>query len=148
MPHFLGPREIGDMDQTVDAGFDFNKNTEVGERLHFTRYAAADRMTFGERLPGVGLGLLESQRNTSIGLVDSKHLDLNEVADIDHLRWVYRALTPRHLGDVYQSLDAFFQLDEGAVVGDTHDFPAEARADRIALGRFAPRIRHNLLHPQ
>src|SRR5216684_1580604 len=59
-----------------------------------------------------------------------------------------RALAPRHFRYVDQPLDAFFQLDECAVVGDAHHLAGEARSDRITLGGTRPRVGHDLLHPE
>ena len=87
--------------------------------------------------PRIRFGLLEPERDAPVGLVDAQHLDLDHVADVDHLRGMHRALAPAHLGDVDQPLDALLQLDERAVVGDADDLALEPRADRIALGRLA-----------
>src|SRR6266851_9230 len=61
---------------------------------------------------------------------------------------MHRALAPAHLGDVDQPLDAFLQLDEGAVVGDAHDLALEARPHWITLGRARPRVGHDLFHAE
>ncbi len=55
------------------------------------------------------------------------------------------ALAPRHLGDVNQSLDARFELDERAVVGQADDLAVDARADRIPVHHVRPRIGDELL---
>ena len=55
------------------------------------------------------------------------------------------ALAPRHLGDVDQAFDAWFELHERAVVGQAHDLSGHPLADRIALVDRRPRIRHELL---
>ena len=97
---------------------------------------------------GIGLGLLEAERDAPVGGVDVEHHDVDLLADLEHLRRMRDALGPRHLGDVHQPLDAGLELDEGAVVGQADHLAVHARADRIALGDARPRIGHDLLHAE
>jgi hypothetical protein len=39
---FLSPREVADVDETVNAFFDFNENAEVSEVANFSGVAATD----------------------------------------------------------------------------------------------------------
>src|SRR6184192_266567 len=148
MPYFLGPRQIRNMDQPVNARFDLNEDAEISQRLNLTGNPAADRMTFGQLLPRIGFGLLKAKRDPAIGLVDSEHLYLDMIANIYDFGRMYRALAPRHLGNVNQPLDAFFEFDESAIVSNADYFAAEAGADWIALCRLTPRIGHDLFHPE
>ena len=63
---------------------------------------------------------------------------------------MHRALAPAHLGDVDEPLDAFLQLDEGAVVGDAHDLAADSRAPGpdTPSADLGPRVGHDLLHAE
>ena len=138
----------GDVNQAVDTGLDFHEHAEVGDRFDLALDRAADRMDFRQCFPRIRLGLLESERNPPIALVDPEHLDFDRVADVDHLRRMHRALAPGHFADVDQPLDALFQFDEGAVIGNADDFAVQPRADRIAFGRLGPRVGHDLLHAE
>ena len=58
---------------------------------------------------------------------------------------VLDALAPRHLRYVDQSLDAWLELDERAVVGQADDLAAHARADWVTLDDVRPRVVLELL---
>src|SRR4029453_5329698 len=78
--------------------------------------------------PGIGLELLQAQRN-ALGLpVELQDLDPDLVADVQHLAGVVDA-PPGHVGDVKQSVDAA-QVHEGAVLRDVLD---DARDDLALL---------------
>src|SRR5262245_52726376 len=55
---------------------------------------------------------------------------------------------PAHLADVYQALDAGFELDEGAIVHDVDDFALLPRAHRIPGFDLVPWIDAKLLETQ
>ena len=55
---------------------------------------------------------------------------------------------PRHVADVQQAVDALFDLDEGAVVGEVADRALDHGARRIAVGHAVPGILLGLLHAQ
>src|SRR5581483_7284685 len=148
MAHLARPREVGDMHEPVDSGFNLDENAEIGNRLDLAADRAAHRMTLGEFLPGIGLGLLETERDPAAGLVHPEHLHLDAIADVDYFRRMNGALAPAHLGDVNQAFNALFELDEGAVIGDAHHLAVEAGADRVVLCRIVPRVGEDLLHAQ
>ena len=55
---------------------------------------------------------------------------------------------PAHVGDMKQAVDAFLDLDEGAVVGEVADRPLDHRSGRILAGDLIPGIDLGLLHAQ
>ena len=55
---------------------------------------------------------------------------------------------PRHVADVQQAVDAFFDLDERAVVGEVAHRAFDHRARRVAVGDLVPRVRLRLLHAE
>ena len=55
---------------------------------------------------------------------------------------------PAHVGDVQQAVDALFDLDEGAVVGEVADGPLDHRARRVLAGDLVPGVDLGLLHAQ
>jgi hypothetical protein len=73
----------------------------------------------GDVLPRVRLELLEAERDALALPVDVEDLDLDLLADLDHLRRV-RDAAPRHVGDVQQAVHAA-EVDERAEVGDVLD---------------------------
>src|SRR5262245_27202816 len=74
--------------------------------------------------------------------------DLDLFADVDQLAGVVDALGPAHLGDVDQSLDALFELDEGAVTHDVDNLANDPSLDRIFVGDVFPRAGALLLQTQ
>ena len=56
--------------------------------------------------------------------------------------------SPRHIADVEQAVDPFFQLHERAVIGEISDLPFDDCIDRIFLGHASPRILLRLLHAE
>jgi hypothetical protein len=70
-------------------------------------------------LPRVRLRLLEAERDPLPLAVDVEHLDLDGLADLEHLRRVVH-VRPRQLGDVDQAVHPV-EVDERAEVDDVRD---------------------------
>jgi len=101
-----------------------------------------------EDIPGIVLGLLEAQGDAPLLGIDLEDLHVDLLAGRDDLAGMDVFLGPAHLRDVDQTLDAGFQLNEGAVVGDVGDRALEARADRVLGLDAGPRICLQLLHAE
>src|SRR5581483_967094 len=144
----LGPGEIANVDEAVDAVLDLDEGAEVGKVTD----AALDDCTGGvlvfEMLPGVFLELLHAERDAAVVRVDREDDGIDLVAGVNHLRGVLHALGPGHFADVDQALDALLELDERAVVSDGENAAANLRTDRVALGGVEPRIRRELLEAE
>src|SRR5437016_13695292 len=148
LPDLLRPVAGGDVHQAVDALLHLDEEAEVGDAPDLATDLRAHRVVDAHQLPGIRLGLLESERHAAVGRVDVEHLDLDLLAHLEHLGGMRHPLGPRHLGDVAQSLDAPLDLDEGAVVGEAHDLAPDARVEGQALGDGRPRVGHDLLHAE
>src|SRR6185437_15215524 len=144
----LGPGEVADVDEAVDAVLDFDEGAEVGKVAD----AALDDSTGGvlvlEVLPGVLLELLHAQRDAAVVGVDREDDGVDLVAGVNHLGGMLHALGPGHFADVDQTLDALLELDECAIVGDREDAAADLRTDGVALCGVEPRIRRELLEAE
>ena len=55
----LTPGEVGNVNQSVDAFLEADEDAKVGDIAHLAPHDAADRMFEVDRLPGIGLGLLD-----------------------------------------------------------------------------------------
>ena len=55
---------------------------------------------------------------------------------------------PAHVGDVQETVDPFFDLDERAVVGEVADGALDRGTGRVLLGDQVPGVGLGLLHPQ
>ena len=114
----LSPRHVGDVDQAIDSLVNANKDTEVGDVANSALDDRAHRVGLAELVPGIGLELAHSQRDSLVLHVNAEDLGLNHIAHFDELGGVLDALVPAHLGDVNQSLDAVFEFNECTVIGD------------------------------
>src|SRR6266403_2154145 len=115
----LGPRHLGDVDEALDAGLELHEGAVVGEVGDAALEAGADRELGLDALPRIGLQLLHAERDAVGLVVDLDDLDLDLLADVEHLGGVIDA-PPRDVGDVQQAVDAA-EIHEGAVVGDVLD---------------------------
>ena len=112
-------RELGDVHEPLDPRQDLDEGAE-GDDL---RHASLDDVVLGvaleHLLPRIRLGLLEAERDALAVAVDVEHLDLDLLADFEHLRRVVH-VAPRQLGDVDQAVHPV-QVDERAEVDDVRD---------------------------
>src|SRR6516164_9335636 len=97
MLDLLRPMQIGNVYKTVDAFFDADKNTEVGDVPHRSFDNAADRIFLFRRLPGIRHHLFESKGNSSMARIDVEHHHFDLLADLKNLRWMRHLAGPRHL---------------------------------------------------
>src|SRR5256885_141153 len=148
MLHALGPRHVGDVDQTVDAGLDLHERPERGEVAHLAFEPRPDRVLLRQRHPRIFLGLLHAEGDLLFGFVDLQHDGFYRFADRDDLGGVAHVAGPAHLGDVYEAFDSRLELDECAVVGDRHDLALHSRAHRILRGHVLPGVRLELLQAE
>ena len=77
---FLGPREVGDVNQAVNAFFDFNEHAEVGEVANFGGVARAERIFGFDVLPGIILELFDAERHLAVLAVESENNGFDFVA--------------------------------------------------------------------
>ena len=133
------------MQQAIDAFFDFNEGTVVGQVANFTFDDSIQRVPIRDQIPGVVLGLLHSEGDFLFIFIDPQDHHIDFVADLYQLAGMADPLGPRHLGDMDQALDTLFEFHEGTVVGDRDDFAANLGVDRIFFLDIFPRMRGQLL---
>ena len=145
----LGPAQVADVDQSIDAVFDLDERAEVGQVANaaFNRARPPGYLSCKLSHGFVASCRMPSEMRRSVR-IDAEHDAFHLVADIDQLRRMLHPLGPGHLADVDQAFDALLQLHERAVVGHADDAPADVCADGIALLRIEPRIRRQLLESQ
>src|SRR5215467_15357722 len=73
MLHALGPAQVADVNQAVDAVFDLDESTEVGQIANPTLDSHADRELLMQRIPRVGGELTHAERNAPLGRVHVEH---------------------------------------------------------------------------
>ncbi len=136
------------MHQTVDAVFDADKDTEVGDVANAARDDGPDGELLFDDVPGVVVELLHAQADAVLLQVDVEHNRLDLGTELNQLAGVLDPLVPRHLGDVNQAFDALLQFDEDAVVGHGDDLALDHGTDGIALADVVPGILTQLLVSQ
>src|SRR6478735_7370796 len=142
------PRQVGLVDHAVHALFDADEHAVIGERAYLAADLVARLVLVREQGPGIGLELLETERDTLGARIDFEHLALHLGAHLEQLGRVLDLLGPAHLADVDQAFHARFEFHERAVVGQAHDLAAHALAERVRLFDVVPRIFLGLLHAQ
>src|SRR3954449_9217895 len=148
MLHPLGPGHVGDVDQAVDSGLDFDEGAEAGQVANLAVDPGAHRVLERQHHPGILLRLLHSERDLLLGLVHLQHHRFDGFTDAHDLRRMANIPGPAHLGDVDQPLDTGLDFHEGAVVGDRDDLALNPGAHRILRGDVLPGIGLQLLHAQ
>src|ERR1019366_7214421 len=98
--------------------------------------------------PRVAQRLFETERDTPVRCVDPEHDHVHRIAGIDHIGGFAHLLGPGHLGEMHQTFDALFQLDEGAEIGDAGHRALDALAYLVLLGDQVPGARLELLETE
>src|SRR5205085_649301 len=127
---------------------DLDKRSEGGDAQHFSVHNIADAMLGEERLPYIGLELLDAEREAPVIGFNGQHHRLDLVTLLENLRRMLDALGPAHLADVDQALNTLFQLNESSVIGDADNASPHMSADGITLRGIEPRVRRELLETQ
>ena len=144
----LGPGQIGDVNQTVDALFDFDEGAEVRQLAHPPLHHRADAIAVLDGGPRIGLELLDAERNPPVLRFHFQHHGLDVVANFHYFRGMLHAARPRHLGDVDEALDAGLELDEGAIIGDADHSPDHPALHGVFLFDVLPGIRRELFEAE
>src|SRR5689334_21358665 len=140
--------ELGHVNQPFDPFIQLDEGAEVGHAGDLSFNDAADLMTGEEVVPDIGGKLLQAQRQALVVGVDAENHGFDDVALLQHLGRMLDALAPRHVGDVNQAVDVFFDLHECAELGEIADLALDARAHRILLGQLVPRVGLDLLEAE
>jgi hypothetical protein len=73
------PRQVRQVNQTVDAGSQANEHAEVGDGLDWALHAVAALGVLSEILPWVGFALLHAQADAALVFVDLEDHDFDFV---------------------------------------------------------------------
>ena len=131
------PGHVADVKESIDALFQFDESTVIGEVADFALHGGSWRVLGCDIVPGIGGGLLHSQGDFLFLLVDAQNDDLHLVTDIDQFGGVIDALGPGHLADVDESFDAVFEFDKCPIGHDVDDLAGHARIDgELVLDAF------------
>src|SRR5579859_7757764 len=133
MLHPLRPGHFADVDQAFNALLQFDESSVVGHAYDASVNMSAHRIAMLRVEPRVGRELFEAERHALFFFVVLQDLHLNLVADVDQVARMRQA-SPRHVGDVQQSVDSA-HIDKGAVFGQVlHDTGEDAAFFQVLEG--------------
>ena len=148
MADLLGPGNVGDVDEAVDAVLDADEHAELGDVLDGALQDGAFGVLLGHEFPGIGTDLLHAEADALLVSVNAQDDHFHLVAGVDELGRMTQLAGPGHFGNVHEALDAGLKLHEGAVVHKVGDFALDLGADGEAFGDVFPRIGNELLEAQ
>ena len=142
-------RDLGDVDEAFDTFFELNKRAEVGEFFDGTGPDGAGSVTLGDTLhPWISAQLFDAEGEALVLLVDVCDDSFDFLSDLKELGGVFDTVCPGDVGDVDESIDAFFDTDEDTEVGDVAYFTDEFAIDRVFVLQQAPGVGLNLFHTE
>ncbi len=142
------PGHVAYVQQAVYALFDLDEGAVAGQVPDPTDDLGSRRVVLLNQFPRVLLGLLHAEADLFLLLVDAQHDHVDHVADGHDLAGVVDAARPGHLADVYEALDAFFELHEGPIAHQVDDFAGDGGGDGVLLLDVLPGARGLLLQPE
>ena len=148
MSDLTNPAHVGNVEQTVDALFELDEGAVVGEVADGALDLRANGILLFDVLPRIVHGLLETEGDFLLILVDAKDDDVDFIAVVEHLIRMRDALGPAHFANVNETFDAFFKLDKRAVGHDVDDRAVNARSNGILLFDVDPRRIGQLLEAE
>jgi len=92
---FLGPRNVVDVQETVNALFKVDESTAVGHLHDWLGQGLALRITLGNGVPRILLELLQSQADPLLLQIVTKNFRLDHVADRKQFLGIVDPLGPR-----------------------------------------------------
>src|SRR5439155_776848 len=131
MPDVSRPAHLGDVHQAFDTRLELDECAVVRDRDDLALHARSNRILRRDVLPGIGLQLLQAERDALALPVDVEDFHLELLADLHRLGRMRHAAVA-HVGDVQQAIHAA-QVDEGAEVGDVLDDALAHLVDRQLL---------------
>ena len=140
--------ELTHVNQAFDAFVELDERAEVGHADHLAFNGAAHLVPGEEVFPDVGGELLEAERQALVLGVDAEHHRLDDITLLEHFARVLDALAPRHVRDVDQAVDVFFDFHERTELGQVTDLALDLRANRVLLGQLVPRVALDLLQAE
>src|SRR6476620_9907920 len=116
MLHALAPGHLRDVNQSFDAGSEFNKGPVVRNVHDLPADANAREVLIWNESPRIRLELFVAEGHTLLFAIIFEDLDGDFITDLEKFRRVIHA-APRKVGNVQQSVDPA-QVNEHTVVGD------------------------------
>src|SRR5947208_3256591 len=93
---------VREVQEPVHAPRQLHERAEVGEPHYLARHARDHRIALGDRGPGIGLDLLEAQRDPLVVAVDVQDLRLDVLAFLENFRRMPDIPGPGHVRNVQE----------------------------------------------
>ena len=129
---------LGVMAQALNSISNFHESSEAGHPQYFSMQYVAHAMSGEEGLPGVGLKLLDAERQPPLVRFDGQHYCLYTVAFLENLGRMLDTFSPAQITYVDQAVNSILNLDECAKVGQIAYSSFDGSTDRIFLHQRLP----------
>ena len=133
------------MDEALYAVVQPRERAERHELGHLALHVSVDGILFGNLFPRILLKLLDPNTDLLLVRVDAENLHFHFLTFFNCLGRMAVLLRPRQVAYMQQAVNAFFDLNESAIVGQIADFALDHRAHGITLFDIVPRVGHRLL---
>src|SRR5579864_7848224 len=130
--------------EALDALGDFDESTECRYAQDFAVHYVADVVRLEEGFPNVGLQLFNAERQAALVGLDGENYSLYEVAFLQHLRRMFHALGPAQVAAMHQAVDAVFDFNKRAEIGQVANATFHCHTDRKFLMQRIPWIGRQL----
>ena len=145
---FLGPAQIADVDQAVNAFFDLNEYAEVGEVTNFSPVACANCVLLSNVLPWIGFELFDTERHLALVAVESEDNSVHFVTDFEEVVSGTEVLAPAHFTYVNQTFYAVSDLNECSVVCHNDNLTVHFVTNFEVSVELLPRMRSELFETE
>ena len=146
--YFSGPREIANVDHSVETFLKFNEGAVAGEVAHFALHHSSGPVLIAGGVPWIVVELTDAEADFLFVLVNSQNHRFDLLSLLQHLGRFGMFFRPRKFGDMHEAFNARFELHKRAVRNEVYDLALNGRVDRIlALDEF-PRVLGFLLETQ
>ena len=139
---------FGVVAEAFDALSDFDECAEVGHAQNLAVDDVADAMLREERIPNIGLHLLDAEREAALVGLNGEDDGFDLVALLQDFGRMLDARGPAQVADVDEAVDSVFDFDEGAELGEIADAAFDGRAHGILVVQRIPRVGGQLPHAE
>ena len=114
--HLLSPREVRDVDETINTFFELYEHTEVSEVAHLSSVLRTNGVLHFDILPRIFLELLDAERHLAFSAVECEDHSFDFVTYLEEVLCRTEVLAPRHFRNVDETFNARCDFYECTVV--------------------------------
>ena len=136
------------MDETLNAVFNLDKNTEIGNGRNLALDTCTGLVFFRNNRPWIGKKLLYPKREPLVCRINIQDNSLDSLPFREDFSGMLDTFCPGYVRDMNQTVNTVLDTDECAEIGNILDLPFKLCSDRIAFFKSAPGIRLSLFKPE